>query len=123
MILLLIAAGGFIGAVARYGMAGRIHRRTGTGFPWGTLAVNVVGSFALGLLLPLLATDTALTVPRALLTVGVISSFTTFSSFAYETVLLLDRRRGLRATIYVGVSIGLGLGALVLGLMLSPGPR
>jgi len=119
MILLLVAAGGALGAIARYLVSGGVQSRFGHQFPWGTLTVNVTGSFLLGAVLPLLAADPALTPARAFLTVGVISAFTTFSSFAYETVLLLDQGRRRVAGLYVLASVGAGLAALVFGFVLS----
>jgi fluoride exporter len=119
MILLLVAIGGAVGAIARYLVSGSVQSRFGHEFPWGTLTVNVTGSLLLGAMIPLLRTDAALTSGIAFLTVGVLSAFTTFSSFAYETALLLDHRRTGVAALYVVASVGAGLGALIVGFLVS----
>jgi fluoride exporter len=119
MLLLLIAAGGFIGAVARYRVGGWVHARAGGGFPWGTLAVNLSGSFLLGLLLPLLDLSGPTPGLRAFLTVGLLGAFTTFSTFAYEAVMLADDGEYGRAAAYVGLSLGLGLVVIAAGFAVA----
>ena len=87
---LLVGAGGFLGAIARYGLGGLIHRCTSTVFPAGTLAVNTIGCLIIGVLMSLVE-DRQLLAPntRVFLMIGVLGGFTTFSSFGYETVELL----------------------------------
>jgi fluoride exporter len=121
MLLLAVAVGGGAGALGRYLCTRWIHARTGTAFPWGTLAVNVLGSFLLGLLLPLLATSEVAAPLRAFTTVGLLGSFTTFSTFASETVRLLEQKQKVRALIYVAASLLLGLLSVATGYRLSPG--
>jgi fluoride exporter len=85
----LVFVGGGIGAAARYWMQGFIYSETGTRFPYGTLAVNVIGCFLIGLLMSSME-ERFLVYPsiRVLLTVGILGGFTTFSSFSFETMSL-----------------------------------
>ncbi len=110
MTLLLVVAGAMLGAPARYLVDRAVQARHGTGFPWGTFAVNVSGSFLLGLVVML--------VPESLIALfgtGFCGAFTTYSTFAYETHQL---SRG-KATLNVVASVGAGLCALYLGLSLA----
>jgi fluoride exporter len=119
VLVVMIGLGGAAGAYARFRLSGWVYVRAGTGFPWGTLAVNLAGSFALGLLLPLLDARAVEPGIRALVMVGCIGAFTTFSTFAYEAVMLMRQAQRLRAAVYVACSIGLGLLAIVAGFALS----
>jgi CrcB protein len=112
-----IALGSAIGGVARYLLGGLIQRFSGGSFPSGTLLVNLTGSFVLGFLYRY-ASDSAAITPevRALLTIGLCGGYTTFSTFTYETVRLLEDGETVRAIVYIGLSVLLGLGAMVLGL-------
>lgn len=112
MILLYLAAGGVLGTLARYGLSGRAYSGSGPGFPWGTLAVNVLGSLLLGYALR--AMDFAPVSPelRALVTVGFCGAFTTFSTFSYETVTLMQEGAWARAALYAFGSLGLGMAAM-----------
>ncbi|HEY7682315.1 MAG TPA: fluoride efflux transporter CrcB [Gemmatimonadales bacterium] len=112
-----IALGSAIGGVARYLLGGLIQRFSGGSFPSGTLLVNLTGSFVLGFLYRY-ASDSAAITPevRALLTIGLCGGYTTFSTFTYETVRLLEDGEAGRAIVYIGLSVLLGLGAMVLGL-------
>ena len=100
-----IAAGGALGAVARFGVVSGADR-LGLAFPWGTLLVNVAGSFLIGLALGALAQharfDEAV---RPFFVVGVLGAFTTFSAFSMETLLLLADARWLPAIGYVTASV------------------
>jgi len=114
-----IAAGGALGALSRHYLAAWVMRMAGLGFPYGTLLVNVLGCFALGLATELLALKMDMAQSfRAFLTVGFLGSFTTLSTFSLETVLLFERQEYWSATLYVATSLGLGVGALVAALML-----
>jgi len=89
--MLAIAAGGAMGAVLRWWLAGAIQRLAGGSFPWGTLAVNVLGSFLLGFLFVwLLERSTVGELTRLAITVGFLGAFTTFSTFSVETVRLMN---------------------------------
>lgn len=110
-----VAAGGAIGAVLRFALAGWVFRLLGTAFPWGTLAVNLVGSFAIGVgwsvtqRLPV-----APSLPPFLL-VGVLGAFTTFSTYSLETVALIERGETGLGLLYVGVSTVGGVAAVLAG--------
>ena len=115
--LLTIAAGGALGAVLRYVVSGLAHRLFGPTFPWGTLAVNVLGSFVLGLLWAL--SERAPLSPRtaAFLFVGVLGAFTTFSTYSLESFhLLRDGEVGLGVLNIVGSNV-LGLFVVWLGFV------
>ena len=87
-----IAAGGALGALARYGVTAWAVARFGSGFPMGTLTVNVTGSFLLGLAATLLAAKARVPVAtRPFFTVGFLGAYTTFSTFAFDTVALWGR--------------------------------
>jgi fluoride exporter len=119
VLVLMIGVGGAAGAYARFWFSGWVYARAGTDFPWGTLSVNLAGSFVLGLLLPLLDGGTVDPAIRAFVSVGCIGAFTTFSTFAYDAVMLLREAQRLRAATYVACSIGFGLVAIVAGLAIS----
>jgi CrcB protein len=118
MAYLWVALGGALGSVARFACSGLAARWAGLGFPWGTLFVNVAGSFAIGLLAslaapdgrPLLAADA-----RAFVLVGILGGFTTFSSFSLETLTLARNGTLGAAGAYVASSLVLCLAAAALG--------
>jgi len=114
--LLLVAAGGALGAVARYGVGIGAARWLGLAFPWGTLAVNVVGGFAMGWLAARVGPEQEAL--RLALGVGVLGGFTTFSAFSLETVRLMEHQPGL-AALYAAASVVLSVGACWLGLYLG----
>lgn len=115
--LLFVAAGGAIGASARYLVGVGSGRLLGYGFPWGTLAVNVLGCFIMGLLIEAMALRWSVSNElRAFLTVGILGGFTTFSAFSFDFAYLLERGDHLAAWLYLVASVGLSIGALFLGL-------
>jgi CrcB protein len=116
---LWVALGGALGAATRYGVAQWAGSRWGWGFPWGTLVVNVTGSLAIGLLMALLiarGTDPAW---RLLLVTGFLGGYTTFSSYSFETLTLLEARRWDAAALYAAGSVLVGLLACAVGLGLG----
>jgi CrcB protein len=115
VLLVLVFVGGGIGSVCRYAMATVLQRNAPGPFPVGTFWVNLVGCFAIGLVGALgLERATISPEARTFLMVGILGGFTTFSSFAWETLGLLGVKDVLRATLYVGGSVFLGLlGAFV----------
>ena len=117
---LYVALGGAVGASARYLVGTTLTRALGPGFPWGTLAVNVVGSFAMGVLVVALAHLSANRLAPLLMT-GVLGGFTTFSAFSLDAVTLYERGALAHAAAYVGGSVVLSLAALVAGLWLARG--
>jgi CrcB protein len=113
-----IAFGSALGGAARYLFGGWIQDRAGAGFPVGTLVINVTGSFLLGLLYRYAADSAAITPEvRAMLTIGICGGYTTFSTFSYETVRLLEEGEFGRAGLYIAMSILLSVAAAFLGLM------
>jgi CrcB protein len=117
--LAYVALGGALGALARYGISGWVYDRMGESFPWGTLVVNLVGCLALGLVIRWLQVSAVSPEVRPFLTIGVLGAFTTFSTFSYETVALLQEGQWLRAGLYMGGSVVLGLIAMVAGMALA----
>jgi len=114
--LLCVGLGGFVGAVARYGLSGLVHRGVNTAFPLGTLVVNVAGCLAIGGFMYLIE-DRALVSSqwRVLGAIGLLGAFTTFSTFGYETLALLRDRELTMAGLSVAGNVLLGLGAVWLG--------
>ena len=120
MNVLVIGIGGFVGAVARYGIAGWIGQRWGRSFPLGTLVINVSGSFLIGLLMTLMAERfTENPQWRLLLVVGFLGAYTTFSTFEYETGALLKDGEWLFAGLNVDLSVIVGFAALKLGEVMA----
>lgn len=118
--ILLVAIGGATGSVARYLTGLAMTRLLGPAFPWGTITVNIVGSFAIGLLTELVARKLAAPMEmRLLLVVGFLGGFTTFSSFSLDTLALVERGAGLAAFGYVAASVILSLAAAFGGLALG----
>lgn len=118
--LLLVAAGGAIGAVARYLSGTQTLRLLGAGWPYGTLAVNVLGGLAMGALVAVLAVRGGADQERwrLLLGVGVLGGFTTFSAFSLEVALMIERREWASAFAYSTFSVVASVAALFAGLML-----
>jgi len=113
---MIIGIGGFIGAVARYGLALWIGQRWGRSFPLGTFVVNVSGSFLIGLLMTLMAERFAMNPQwRLLLVVGFLGAYTTFSTFEYETGALLKDGEWAFAMLNIILSVVVGFMALKLG--------
>ena len=119
MTLAYVALGGALGALARYGISGWVYDRMGESFPWGTLVVNLVGCLVLGVAIRWLQVTAVAPGVRPFLTIGLLGAFTTFSTFSYETVALLQEGQWLRAGLYVGGSVALGLIAMMAGMALA----
>ena len=116
--VLFVAAGGAIGAALRYGIGLGITARTGEGFPWHTLAINVVGAFLIGMLLALPWTGMSSGAPwRLFLVTGILGGFTTFSTLSYESIELVSQGRAIAGLANMFGSGALGLGAAWLGLL------
>lgn len=114
-----MAFGGALGAVARYGLSGWIYERFSDAFPWGTMTVNVVGSLALGFAVVYFENSLASPELRKAVAIGLLGSFTTFSTFAYESVALLQDGEWARAGGYVLGSVLLASLAVAVGLALA----
>ncbi|KPF41762.1 fluoride efflux transporter CrcB [Rhizobium sp. AAP43] len=118
--VLLVAFGGALGSVCRYLTGLAMTRLLGPAFPWGTLTVNVVGSFAIGFLAELFARkfDASMEL-RLLLIVGFLGGFTTFSSFSLDTLALVERGAALQGMAYIAGSLLLSFAAVFSGLSLG----
>lgn len=117
MTYLWVALGGAIGASARYGVGVQATKLLGFGFPWGTLIVNVAGSFLMGVLIELMALKFSVSQDvRAFLTIGILGGFTTFSAFSLDFAVLVERKEMVLAGLYAAGSVGLSIAALFAGL-------
>lgn len=113
-----IAFGSALGGVVRYLLGGWIQSRVGPDFPIGTLVINVTGSFLLGLLYRYAADSAAITPEvRGMLTIGICGGYTTFSTFSYETVRLLEDGEFARAGAYIALSVVVSIAAVFLGIV------
>lgn len=116
--VLAIAAGGAVGALLRYWTSTAVHSRLGTAFPYGTLAVNVLGSLLMGFLyIWLIDRMAAAPALRAFLLIGVLGAFTTFSTFSMETLNLMEAGHPARALANVLVSVIVCVAAAGLGVL------
>ena len=114
---LAVAAGGAVGAMGRFALGGVMLRLMGPGFPWGTLAANVIGGFLIGVLAALLATRfSGSPLLHAGLVTGLLGGFTTFSAFSLETALMIERHDWTLAISYALASVVLCVAAVFAGL-------
>jgi fluoride exporter len=120
--VLAVALGGALGSVARYLLVLQMTRWLGPVFPWGTLAVNVIGGLVIGLLAEAMALKWSVAPEAKLfLITGILGGFTTFSAFSLEVVALVQRGAVGAALTYVVASVVLSVGAVFLGLALVRG--
>ncbi len=118
--VMAIAAGGATGALLRFWVSAGVYQWLGRGFPWGTLAVNVLGSLVMGFLYVLLLERSAASAElRGALLVGLLGAFTTFSTFSIETVNLIEQSEWAKALGNVLASVFACLAACWLGLLLG----
>lgn len=118
--LLLIGAGGFLGAIARYLLDVRVTAWTGGSLPWGTFAVNMTGTFVLGVLFALIVERAALPADlRAPLLIGFLGSYTTFSTLALESWRMVEDGAWLHATANLAGSVIIGVVAVVAGISIG----
>ncbi|MCV9942603.1 MULTISPECIES: fluoride efflux transporter CrcB [unclassified Rhizobium] len=114
---LLVAVGGAIGSLLRYYVGQWALRLMGPSFPWGTLAVNVVGCFLIGVFAELIARKFNASVElRLLLITGFLGGFTTFSAFSLDAISLFERGEAVAGSIYIAASVGLSMAAVIAGL-------
>ncbi len=106
---LLVALGGALGSFLRYALGAWAQGVLGPGFPWSTLLVNALGSFLIGAVVRLSLEGALSGEARLFLAVGVLGGFTTFSSLSYETLALLQEGEAVKALLYAGGSLLLGL--------------
>ena len=123
MQFLLVAVGGALGAMARYGLGLTVGRLAtpGAGWPWGTFTANVTGGLLMGLLAGWLALKSGAGQEsvRLFAAVGVLGGFTTFSAFSLEAALMIERRELATAFVYAVSSVVLSIAALFVGLMIA----
>ncbi|VAX04952.1 Fluoride ion transporter CrcB [hydrothermal vent metagenome] len=118
MQVLAIAAGGALGAVLRFWMSNGVYALLGRGFPYGTLAVNVLGSLLMGFLFVLLIDKLSLGPNwRAALLIGLLGAFTTFSAFSMETLNLIEEGETMKALLNMLLSVLLCVGAAWVGVL------
>ena len=121
LLYLYLAAGGVIGTLARYGLGQWVPTWAGTAFPWHTFLINVAGSLVLGFAMR--AFDMLPVTPelRAFVAVGFCGAFTTFSTFSWETAVLMQHGHWARAAAYALGSVAAGLLCVFLGIALADG--
>jgi CrcB protein len=118
--ILLIGSGGFIGSIARYGLQQLAQKLLHWTFPTGTLIVNLIGCFAIGLVFGLADRSDRLTEDwKLFLAVGICGGFTTFSSFSYENIKLLREGAYGQALLYIAASLLFGLALTYAGIALA----
>ena len=118
--LIYVAAGGAIGAVGRFAvvsMVGSWTHAAGSNFPYGTMVVNILGSFILGALIELSALAWSPSPEiRAMLVVGMLGAFTTFSTFSLDVITMATRGAWVHVALYMGLSVALSVAALYMGM-------
>ncbi|MBU2865682.1 fluoride efflux transporter CrcB [Pacificibacter marinus] len=118
--LLQVALGGAIGASARYLTGIGMTRLLGKGFPWGTMSVNFLGSFLMGVLVVVLAEKSGNRFAPLLMT-GVLGGFTTYSAFSLDAITIYERGQFGLAAFYVFGTLALALGGIAFGLTVARG--
>jgi fluoride exporter len=116
----MVFLGGGLGSICRYLLGAAIQERTHSGFPFGTLAVNVLGCLAIGAIARFFLHGQTQPLARTFLIVGFCGGFTTFSTFSYETVGLIEGGRWMAAGAYAGASLGLCLIATAIAYTFGP---
>ena len=117
-VLLIIGTGGFVGSISRYLVQQLMQEKFDTTFPVGTMAVNILGSFIIGLVYALSEKGDVLSPEwRLFLAVGICGGFTTFSSLAYESFQMIKLEQFFFVALYMGLSLFLGLIATYLGVI------
>jgi CrcB protein len=115
--LVAVGTGGMIGAIVRYQVGRWVSHHMHSGFPWGTFLINVTGSFIIGLFLTLITERfTVRATTRLFVATGFLGAYTTFSTFSFETVTLLQRGKSIEALAYVTASLLIGCLAAVAGI-------
>ena len=120
MSIISIAIGGAAGSLCRYGMSNGIYLLLGRSFPYGTLAVNILGSFIMGIVYILMIERASISEElRAGITIGLLGAFTTFSTFSIETINLIESGEILKAGLNILFSVTLCIVGCWLGMNLS----
>ncbi|MGI9136570.1 MAG: fluoride efflux transporter CrcB [Candidatus Nanopelagicales bacterium] len=118
-VLAWIALGGILGSLARFGFSMLLNTDTVGGFPTGTLIINIVGCLAIGMIVPVLAGHPREERLRPFIVTGVLGGFTTFSAFAIEAGVMLDSGDIGLASVYISLTLLLGLIAVPIGVRLT----
>lgn len=119
MPLIWVMLGGALGSALRYSLGNWIQTRAGQAFPWGTLAVNVLGCLLIGYAMRAIPAWGLSPQMRAFITVGFAGGFTTFSTFGWEAFVLLESGHAARAFTYMLASVALGMAAVLTGWLLA----
>ena len=116
-LLLSIGIGGFIGAILRFSISGWVGKATTTAFPFGTLSVNILGSFFIGFLFLYFQQINLSPTQKALAITGLLGALTTFSTFSLDTVLLIEKEFYMKAFSNVALNVVFSIWATMLGMM------
>ena len=117
MLLLAVGMGGFTGAIARFTLSGWVQKVSNSTFPFGTLSVNILGSFFIGFLFLYFQQINLSPTQKAFFITGLLGALTTFSTFSLDTVLLMQQELYLKAFSSVVLNIFLSIGATLLGML------
>jgi len=117
-IFLAVGLGGFVGAILRFGISGWIQRTFASPFPFGTLGVNILGSFIIGFLFLYFQYINLSMHQKAIFVTGLLGALTTFSTFSWETLLMLQEGLWSRAILNIALNVSLCLGATFLGMVI-----
>jgi CrcB protein len=118
--IFLLIVFGALGTLARYGLQGWVQTKTSPGFPTGTMAVNLSGCFVLGFIAQYTLNHLVISPEwRMAITIGFFGAFTTFSSFGWETIKMLEDGEWMNAGLYVGSSVVFGLMLVLAGIKLA----
>ena len=120
---LLVFLGGGLGAMARWAFGLVVSRQLGSDWPWATLGVNIIGSFAMGAVMGFVLKNGMVSPTlenwRLFLATGILGGFTTFSAFSFESARMIEAGNWLHAGLYSVTSVGLSVGALFAGMVLA----
>ena len=116
-VLLAIGIGGFVGAILRFSISTWVGKVTSTAFPFGTLSVNILGSFFIGFLFLYFQNINFSPIQKALVITGLLGALTTFSTFSLDTVLLIEKELYMKALSSLLLNVVFSIGATVLGML------